>query len=73
METRAYTITEDGRAEIDMKTVAWKERQTRRVSRCAIREQARRETTETLRRVVVACAGTYLAKCAADELRSRVA
>ena len=72
-DTRAYTITEDGRAEIDMKCVAWKSRQARRSVSIEMRAQAARETTETLRRVVETCDGTQLAKYAADELKRRAA
>lgn len=70
---RAYTINENGNAEIDMKTVAYKSRQTHRAARLDIAAQAKNESTETLRRVVEECAGTYLAKVAAKELARRAA
>jgi hypothetical protein len=70
---RAYEIDDDGRAVIDMKTVAYKSRQTHRAVRLDLAAQARNESDETLRRVVEHCAGTYLAKVAARELARRVA
>jgi hypothetical protein len=70
---RAYEIADDGRAEIDMKTVSYKMRQTSRAVRLDLEAQARNESDETLRHVVEHCAGTYLAKCAAKELARRVA
>ena len=70
---RAYEIDDDGRAVIDMKTVAYKSRQTHRAVRLDLAAQAAKESDETLRRVVEKCAGTYLAKVAAKELARRVA
>ena len=70
---RAYTINENGNAEIDMKAVSYKCRQAKRAARLDIAAQAKNESTETLRRVVEECAGTYLAKVAAKELARRAA
>ena len=70
---RAYEIDDDGHAVIDMKTVAYKSRQTHRAVRLDIAAQARNESVETLRRVVEHCAGTYLAKVAEKELARRAA
>lgn len=70
---RAYTINENGNAEIDMKAVSYKCRQAKRAARLDIAAQAKNESTETLRRVVEKCAGTYLAKVAAKELARRAA
>lgn len=70
---RAYEIDDDGRTVIDMKTVAYKSRQTHRAVRLDLAAQAMNESDETLRRVVEHCAGTYLAKVAAKELARRVA
>lgn len=65
---RAYEINEDGTASIDMKTVAWKCRRTSANTRLDLKAQA---TRGTLRRCVADCAGTMLAKYAADELTRR--
>ena len=70
---RAYESDDDGRAVIDMKTVAYKSRQNRRAVRLDLAAQARNESDETLRHVVEHCAGTYLAKVAAKELARRAA
>ncbi len=68
---RAYEINENGTATIDMTTVAWKCRQTLARVRTEIKSQAKLESVETLRRCVKDCAGTALAKYAADELARR--
>lgn len=73
MENRAYTLTDDGLYAIDMKIVSWKMKQSRRSVKVDLQAQARNETTETLKRVVSDCAGTMLAKFAADELIRRSA
>ena len=72
-DIRAYTINEDGIVTTDMKTVRYKCHQRAKAARLELAEQAKRETTETLRRVVEECAGTYLAHLAAKELARRAA
>lgn len=73
MKMRAYTIDNNGTVAINTKIVSAKCRTTRRAAALDIRLQATKESTETLRRIVSECAGTYLAQCAAKELSRRSA
>ena len=70
-DVRAYKLLDDGRAEIDMTTVGWKSRMHHKETLREMEEQAKKESVDTLKRVLATAKGTMLAKLAEKELARR--